>query len=70
MYQTRVTPNTKSNTIQTQRVTNPIGREVPSYNNVETKQDIQYRIVTSIMFWGLGIIAVTIFYRALSSLML
>ena len=73
MYKTRVTPNVKSNIsqpTQTQIVSNPIHREAPTIKPVESKQDVQYRIITSIMFWTLGAIAITLFYRALTSLML
>ena len=73
MYRTRVTANIKTVTkqpTQSQVVSNPLTHSMPSQTRVESKQDAQHRIITSIMFWGLGIVAVSLFYFALSSLML
>lgn len=73
MYQTKVTTTTKTNTKsldQSQRVSNPIGYEIPKNNMVETEQDYQHKLITNIMFWSLGAVAITLFYLALSSLML
>lgn len=73
MYKTNVISTTKlkqGNTQVNQNVSNPIYKNLPNISEIQEKQDLQYRIVTSIMFWGLGVVAVTLFYKALSSLRL
>ena len=73
MYKTNVTPNTKlkqGKTLVNQNISNPIYTNLPNISEIQEKQDLQYRMITSIMFWGLGVVAVTLFYKALSSLML
>ncbi len=75
MYKTRVTASSNIKTenkqnISVQRVTNPISGSSHTISNVELQQDKQYRIISSIAFWGLGITAITLFYKALSSLLL
>ena len=74
MYKTRVTENIKAQAPQVAPVntvvSNPISRELPNTSDVSEKQQYWYRILTGTMFWTLAIVAVSLFYKALSSLML
>ena len=71
MYQNRVSENVKIKTNQSSNVvSNPIYRELPNIGEINEKQQYWHRVLSSIMFWTLAIVAVSLFYRALSSLML
>lgn len=69
MYKTRVTENTKKNQ-QTGVVSNPIYSDLPNLKEISKVNNAQYRIINSIMFFGLAGVALTIFYKAIMSLML
>lgn len=69
MFETKITENTQAKA-QSSTVTSPIYADLPSISEINNKQKNHYKIINSIMFFGLAIVAVTIFYKALVSLML
>lgn len=69
MFETKITESTQVKT-QSTIVTNPMHVDLPNISEINNKEQTQYRIINSIMFIGLAAIAVTIFYKAVMSLML
>ena len=69
MFETKITESTQVKT-QSKIVTNPMHVDLPKTTEISDKEQTQYRIINSIMFIGLAAIAVTIFYKAVMSLML
>ena len=74
MYKTHVTENTK-NIISTpekqyERVTNPLQESVILHELPQANNDFQSRIINNLMFWSLGAVAIMLFYKALTSLLL
>ena len=74
MYKTHVTKNTK-NIVSTpekqyERVTNPLQESVILHELPQANNDFQSRIINNLMFWSLGAVAIMLFYKALTSLLL
>lgn len=74
MYKTHVTENTK-NIVSTpekqyERVTNPLQESVILHELPQANNDFQSRIINNLMFWSLGAVAIMLFYKALTSLLL
>ena len=69
MFETKITENTQDKP-QSTIVTNPIRVDLPSITEINNKEQTRYRIINNIMFISLAAIAITIFYKAIMSLML
>lgn len=69
MFETKITENTQVKP-QSTIVTNPIRVDLPSITEINNKEQTRYRIINNIMFISLAAIAITIFYKAIMSLML
>ena len=67
---TKSTTRTRIGVPQRQSVSNPIHRDMPKFAGDIEQQSLRYRIANGIMFFGLAAVAITIFYKALMSLML
>ena len=67
---TKTTTRVNVEAPQRQNVSNPIHRDIPKVAGNIEQQSLRYRIINSVMFFGLAAVAITIFYKALMSLML
>ena len=74
MYKTHVTENTK-NIVSTpekqyQRVTNPLQESAMPHDLPQANNDWRTGFINNLMFWSLGAVAIMLFYKALTSLLL